>query len=326
MGANHRYVSVIVAVTALFAAVDAAWLPFSTISLDPRNFGHLAKAASAAFVTYLIGRLVLYRLRKETSRAASALRWGADGLILLVAISALFLPLGFFSAVFMYLASATDVPLVDGDLAALDATLGFNWRSFLEASNASPTFALILVIAYHSLMPQVMGLFLIYSAVRRAEKVLEFVALLAISSVFTGGLMAMLPAAGAYAYFSPPPAAFDAFTAQAGMWHYAELLKLRSGETFTLFVANAQGLVTFPSYHTAVGIMIVYTLRNVRWVVGPIAVLNAVMIVGTLPEGGHHLSDVIAGALVAAASILAVRAVAGMGQERYEPEQAPTVP
>ncbi|MNV99911.1 hypothetical protein D3C71_1953360 [compost metagenome] len=70
--------------------------------------------------------------------------------------------------------------------------------------------------------------------------------------------------------------------------------------------------------------MVVYSLRSVRWAAGPIAVLNAVMIIGTLPEGGHHLSDVIAGAMVAMVSILVVRAVMGMGRERYRPEQAAT--
>ncbi|MBZ7923452.1 phosphatase PAP2 family protein [Ensifer adhaerens] len=324
MGANRRLVSIIVAVTLLFAVIDVVWLPISTISLDPRNFGRLAKAASAALAAYLIGRLVLYRLRDESSWAARAMRWAADSLIVLAAVSMIFLPLGFVSAIFMYIASATQVPLVDGNLAALDAALGFDWRSFLETTNGSPPVAWALVIAYHSLAPQVIGLFLLYSAVRRADKALEFVALLAVSSVFTGLLMAMFPAAGAYAYFDPAPETFDAFTAQAGMWHYSELLRLRSGESFNLFVANAQGLVTFPSYHTAVGIMIIYSLRSLRWVAAPIAVLNAVMIVGTLPEGGHHLSDVVAGAIVAVVSILVVRAVMAMGQERYQSEQAAT--
>ncbi len=222
MGANRRLVSIIVAVTVLFAAIDVVWLPFSTISLDPRNFGHLAKAASAALAAYLIGRLVLYRLRDERSWAAGAMRWAADRLIVLVAVSTIFLPLGFVSAIFMYLASATQVPLVDGKLAALDAALGFDWRSFLETTNGSPPVAWALVIAYHSLTPQVIALFLLYSAARRANKALEFVALLAVSSVFTGLLMAMFPAAGAYAYFDPPPETFDAFTAQAGMWRTAE--------------------------------------------------------------------------------------------------------
>ncbi|WP_208858184.1 phosphatase PAP2 family protein [Ensifer sp. LC163] len=312
--------------TVLFAAVDAAWLPFSMVSLDPRNISQLAKIAGGFLAAYLIGRFVIYRVRGDASRAAGGLRWIANSLIALVSISALFLPLGFVTGVFMYLASATDMPLIDGSLAAVDAALGFHWPSFLATANGSPVFALALVVAYHSLTAQIIVLFVGYSAAQRADKLLEFVALLAVSSVFTAALMASFPTAGAYAHFQPAPEAFDAFTTKAGMWHYSELLRLRSGEAFNLFVAEAEGLVTFPSYHTAVGIMVVYSLRHIRPAAAPAAILNSIMIVGTLPEGGHHLTDVIAGAVVAVTSILAIRVVLARRQEQYVPGQAPTAP
>jgi membrane-associated phospholipid phosphatase len=40
-----------------------------------------------------------------------------------------------------------------------------------------------------------------------------------------------------------------------------------------------------------------------------IGVVNVLMIIGTLPEGGHHLIDVIVGAGVGLTSILVVRAI-----------------
>lgn len=309
MGDNRRLVLVIVAVTALLAVIDTLWLPLSTVSLDPGNIGHLAKAGLGFLSAYLIGKFVLYRLRNDTGRSAGVLRRGAKGLITLVPILAMFMALGFVGAIFTYLASATNRPLIDGQLAAIDAALGFHWPSFLEAANASPVFANALVIAYHSLAPQFIGLLLVYCAAQRADRALEFVALLAVSFMFTAGLMALFPTSGAYAYFRPMPEAFEAFTAKAGMWHYADLLRLRSGEPFNLLVSKAEGLVTFPSYHTVVAIMIVYSLRIVPIAAGSAALLNAAMIVGTLPEGGHHLTDVIAGVMVALVSILAVRAV-----------------
>ncbi|MCV9965701.1 phosphatase PAP2 family protein [Pararhizobium sp. BT-229] len=309
----------IVAVAALFTVIDVAWLPFSTVSLDPRNVSQLAKIAGGLLISYLVASFVIYRVGNDPSRSGGFLRRIANSLLIMVGVSALFLPLGFVSAVFMYLASATDAPLIDGKLAALDAAIGFDWLSFLQAANGYPAFASALVIAYHSLTPQIVLLLIAYSAAQRADRLLEFVALLAVSSVFTGSLMALFPTAGAYAYFQPSVEAFDAFTDKAGMWHYSELLQLRSGEHFNLFVAEAEGLVTFPSYHTAVGIMVVYSLRHVRLAMAPVALLNATMIVGTIPEGGHHLTDVIAGAMVAVVSILAVRAV--IAKERYEAGQ-----
>ena len=47
------------------------------------------------------------------------------------------------------------------------------------------------------------------------------------------------------------------------------------------------------------------------YVAVPVAVLNAVVIIATIPEGGHYLIDVIAGAVIAVLSIVIVHGVAG---------------
>ncbi|MEX0344327.1 MAG: phosphatase PAP2 family protein [Rhizobiaceae bacterium] len=310
MGNNHRLVLVTVAVIALLAVIVVVWLPYSTVSLDPGNLGHLAKTGLGLLSGYLIGKFVLYRIQGDAGRGVGVLRSGAKGLMTLVPILAMFAALAFVGTIFTYLASATDKPLIDGQLAAIDAALGFHWPSFLEAANSSPVFANSLVIAYHSLFPQFIALLLVYSTTQRVDRALEFLALLAVSFLFTAGLMVFLPTAGAYPHFRPAPEAFEAFTARAGMWHYSDLLRLRSGEPFNLLVSNAEGLVTFPSYHTVVAIMIVYSLRLVPIAAVPAALLNATMIIGTLPEGGHHLVDVIAGLIVALVSIFAVWIVA----------------
>jgi membrane-associated phospholipid phosphatase len=98
------------------------------------------------------------------------------------------------------------------------------------------------------------------------------------------------------------------FTREAGMWHYSELMRLRSGEPFLYQMDKAKGLVTFPSYHTALGIIITYALREIRWIFVPAAILNSAMLVSTVPEGGHHLIDVLAGLSIALVSISIVRA------------------
>jgi membrane-associated phospholipid phosphatase len=101
------------------------------------------------------------------------------------------------------------------------------------------------------------------------------------------------------------------------MWHYSELMTLRSGEPFQFLVTKSEGLVTFPSFHTALGLIIVYALRGMIWLAIPVAVVNALMTVGTLPEGGHHLSDVIGGAAIGLISIATIRAV--LSYERGNP-------
>jgi membrane-associated phospholipid phosphatase len=196
---------------------------------------------------------------------------------------------------------------MDDNLARVDAALGFNWLSFLAAANSEPWLGTMLVAAYHSLGVQLPALGLILVTLRREERLLEFIGLFAFTFLLTAMGMALVPAAGAYAYFNPRPELFESFTRHAGMWHYAELMKLRSGEPFVFLADNVRGMVTFPSFHTVLGIIIAYALRGFRWLFAPVAILNAVMIVSTLPEGGHHLVDVLAGIAIALIGLTLVR-------------------
>ena len=68
-----------------------------------------------------------------------------------------------------------------------------------------------------------------------------------------------------------------------------------------------QGLVTFPSFHTSLAIITTYAVRGIRFVTLPVAILNGLVIVSTLPEGGHYLIDVIAGAIISIIAIVAIR-------------------
>ena len=209
---------------------------------------------------------------------------------------------------------------MDEQLATLDAMLGFNWVSFLAASNQSAVWSSALFWAYHALGPQVPIVLLVHLMRQRQDRVFEFIALMAVSSLFTGPLMAIFPAAGAYAFYKPAPELFSNLTAQAGMWHYSTLLSLRSGAPYELIVSNAEGLVTFPSFHTALGILVVYALRDIRPLFVAALIVNAVMIVSTLPEGGHHLVDVIVGAAIGVLSVAIVRLLSHVHEKLGAPE------
>lgn len=78
---------------------------------------------------------------------------------------------------------------------------------------------------------------------------------------------------------------------------------LRDGTLTILDWSHIDGLVTFPSFHTTAAILLAWSMRNVpiaRWV---FLVLNILMIVATPTHGGHYLIDVLAGAVLAVASI-----------------------
>ena len=73
------------------------------------------------------------------------------------------------------------------------------------------------------------------------------------------------------------------------------------------------GIISFPSVHATVAIILPYTLRCNKFIFWPIALLDGMMIISAVPSGNHYLADVIAGIVVA------VVAIAGAGAiERWQ--------
>lgn len=286
-----------------FAVVDVVWLLRSNLVVD-QGLGMFAVKATAAVVLAALGtRFIHYRLRNDEAVIAKFIKRAAlsvdIGRRTLTGLAILSVP----SVIFMYLATANSRPLQDAELAALDAALGFDWKSFHALVNG-PLASTVLIWTYHFLGPQLILIYLLHIARADEGKAMEVNAMTAVSSVFVAVGMALWPAAGAYAHYVAEP---GNFTAAAGMWHYDELVALRSGQPFVFSFEKTEGLTTFPSFHTALGIMLTYSVRKWRVLQIAIGIVNALMIVGTLPEGGHHLVDVIAGAAIGVASIVIVR-------------------
>jgi membrane-associated phospholipid phosphatase len=82
---------------------------------------------------------------------------------------------------------------------------------------------------------------------------------------------------------------------------------IRSGEWAALDFSHVEGIVTFPSFHTTLAILLMYAVRNHRWALAVLVPLNMLLIVATLSVGGHYLVDLPAGGAVAIISIAATR-------------------
>ncbi|MGH7814029.1 MAG: phosphatase PAP2 family protein [Candidatus Binataceae bacterium] len=65
--------------------------------------------------------------------------------------------------------------------------------------------------------------------------------------------------------------------------------------------------MTFPSFHTALAILFVYSSRPPCRMFIPLFVLNLTMLLAIPFAGDHYLADMIGGAIVVAASILVTR-------------------
>ncbi len=83
-------------------------------------------------------------------------------------------------------------------------------------------------------------------------------------------------------------------------------------------------MITFPSYHSVMAVLLAYAARG-TFLSFLSLVLNALMLVSVPTEGGHYLTDAIAGIAIAVSSILLVRFTARWLTRRNAPRQTPLI-
>jgi len=206
-------------------------------------------------------------------------------------------------AMLSYLMTSLNVPLLDNVYADIDRFFGFDWLALLEWTNDRPILGMTLIISYHSSMLQIACIVVLLALTGRPERVNEFMGLFMITGTVVIVSAGFFPAAGAYVYYNPAPELFANLNPQAGLWHLEQFTALRDGTQRLINLSAAEGLVTFPSFHTCLAVIVTWAVRDFRIILCAFAALNALVIVSTLPEGGHHLIDVIAGALIATVTI-----------------------
>ncbi len=89
-----------------------------------------------------------------------------------------------------------------------------------------------------------------------------------------------------------------------------DLHALRDGTLTSVSLNDIKGIVTLPSYHTVLAILLTYVYRNQRRMLAVRLPINLLMLVAIPSEGGHYLADMLAGSAVAALSIWTVERIA----------------
>jgi membrane-associated phospholipid phosphatase len=192
------------------------------------------------------------------------------------------------------LAAASGYPLVDGALTKLDATLfGFEWSVEANWVANHPALDWLLQRAYFSLYYQGALVFLVGSITRPGDRNGEIIWQFCISLVLTCAIFVFTPALGHVAHI--------------GTDWMKTLTMIRNGEWADLDFSHVEGIISFPSFHTTLAILLVYAVRDHRWLLAVFVPLNMLLIVATLSVGGHYFVDPAAGAAVAFVSIAATR-------------------
>lgn len=243
---------------------------------------------------------LVYRTRRPEPRIAATL----DGLAQVIAFSAC-------AAALSYAVASTGGPLWDATFYAWDQRLGLDWRAYLAFVDGHPRLGLVLSLAYRSLILQTMLAVILLGFSGRLRALQDFVLAFAIAGTVTVLISALTPAMANFEFLGLSPADFPQLEPAAADVHVADLTGLRDGTLRTISLDRVEGIITFPSFHAALGGLYIWAFWSVRAARFPALLVNALLIAATPIDGGHYFVDVIAGLVVAALAICAARALGG---------------
>jgi len=264
-------------VTILVCLIDAAWMHAGGWTID-----HASLRAHIWVIVLLLSILAFPRFRHEPRVRGT------------VSLMALLLVFSNASAVLSYLVVSTNAPLIDGTLSAWDKAVGFDWRAYFLWMQSHPMPRRIFIDAYDSLLPQLMWVVIFLGFTARFGTLLRFIELLILSSLVTVVISGLFPAAGAWKFY--------AVGSHVNTQIVSHFEPLRDGTLRTIDLFNMQGLISIPSLHTALAILLPYSMWRSACAY-PFILLNAAMIISTPVEGGHYLVDVLAGGTLAVVAI-----------------------
>jgi membrane-associated phospholipid phosphatase len=285
-------------IIAAIAAIVMASAAVSDFHLVWRSF--LVPGVTTAV---LVSGQWFYRRRRPDPRLAAAL--GATAQI--VAFAAVGAPLS-------YLGASLPLPLHDAWLAGIDRSMGLDWNALFAWMNAHAALHPLFQVVYISLMPQTLVVILALGLAGRLNMLRIFVLAFFVATLVTIVIAAILPAQGVWGFLSLHPADYPDIMPAVHGTYLPTYLGLRDGSFRLLMASGAEGIITFPSLHAALALILaaaLWRLPVLRWIG---LALNVLMLISIPVDGGHYFIDIFAGLAIAALSLVAARWIAARAE------------
>jgi hypothetical protein len=209
-----------------------------------------------------------------------------------------------------YLLAREGGPLWDATFARWDAAIGFDWLAYVRWVDSHGWMVLPLKIAYASLIPQIIVLVLAQGFMGHIREMRRMILAAMLCGTVTILLSPLFPAVSNFVYLGLTTDDFAHVDPWAGYIHLAHYEALRAGTMDRMTLTEAQGIITFPSYHAGLATVTLWAFWRTPWVRWPGIITAVLTIVATPVDGGHYLVDILAGTILALACIaLSARAV-----------------
>jgi hypothetical protein len=281
--AGNRQTAFKMLVTLAIIIVDAVWIAMTDFRFD------VASAAKVVAVSsFLIAIGWFYRVKRPM-----------ENFEVMCTETALLLAFSTAGAVLSYLITSWNLPLIDPWLIKTDAMLGFDWMAYAGFVNSRVWLHNLSSIVYVTTISQIALCVVVLGLSGRVIESRQLGAAVIISGLICIGVSGILPSAGALGFIRPDADFVASGLPIVDLAYKQEFFDLRSGAQRYISLDALHGLIAFPSYHGTLSALVVIGLWNVRYLRWPALVLNTAVLMATPVDGGHHLTDALAGVGVA---------------------------
>jgi hypothetical protein len=260
------------------------------------------RIAFASFVAPLVTCLLLlaatafYARCRHDDRLASALGSTAQ----LIAFAAVGAPLSYVAA-----ALAGSLPLHDAALDAVDQALRLDWTELLDLMQRAPSLHALMRAMYLSLSVQMTAVVLLLGFTGRLAWLRVYVLAFMFAALTTIAISAIFPVEGVWLHYGFTGARGGILPVSHTSWPV--FLGLRDGSFRVLMAVGAEGIISFPSLHAALAVIIIAALWPIpiaRWFG---ATANLFMLAATPIDGSHYFVDVFGGMAIAGLCLFAAK-------------------
>lgn len=194
-----------------------------------------------------------------------------------------------------HLTMTTGLPMQDHLLAGWDEALGLNWLSYTQAMDGQHLLVRMLATCYTSLTTVSCIFFVALVFAGDIEEAENFLILFFVAAIVISSLGAFFPANGATAFYAPTKEQLTFIPTDVGKWFVVPLHEVRTEQRHIFDMNGLPGLTAFPSFHSAMGVIILYCSRTRSYLFGPAVVFVSLMTASAVIFGGHYFVDIFAG-------------------------------
>jgi membrane-associated phospholipid phosphatase len=193
--------------------------------------------------------------------------------------------------------------VADPALARADALIGFDTRKMVQFVATQPWLSGVLYYAYGSSALLCLAAFGWSMLLRDRIHMWRIVVTIGVAMQITALVSILFPARGAALHLGLDALQGHGLPGGAGTYSEDAFAYFYSGADTLVALERMNGIVCFPSYHTVMALVFAqgFAASILRW---PAILWSALIIVSTVPMGGHYVVDLAGGLLVWIAAFL----------------------